>query len=247
LKCTILISATAAPMSEPSFGILLEDDFVSINRTISMLVAETKEVSWKVLAPAKIETGQPDGIQITITNLGNVRLTSAINILPPSGWTVKFDGLDSIDIEAGQSQIVRFEVTAKNPGTEKIMISLSDEGIINPSTDIEITSEGDVVLDEKSNINLVIMSGISVLILLFAAIAIFKSRSKRQSFELPKTQISPTAVAPAVAAIQCFSCRLAIEGPMLGCSSCGARYHLACSVANCVHCNADKSAIINAA
>ena len=246
LKCTILISATAAPMSEPEFSILLEDDFVSLNRTTTMLVAETKEVSWKVLAPSKIETGQPDAVQITITNQGNVRLTSAINILPPSGWTVKFDGLDSIDIEAGQSQIVRLEVIAKNPGTETVVISLSDEGIINPSTDIEMTSEGEVILDDKSNINLVIISGISVIILLFMAIALFKSRSKRQEYEVPKTQVTISTAAPPTAAIQCFSCRLAIEGPMLGCSNCGARYHSACSVANCVHCNADKSALINA-
>ncbi|MGB1589785.1 MAG: hypothetical protein ACPHDO_05545, partial [Candidatus Poseidoniaceae archaeon] len=73
-----------------------------------------------------------------------------------------------------------------------------------------------------------------------------KGRSKRSNFayekEHPQT-IQNQSVTPS---IQCFSCRLAIEGPMMGCSSCGARYHSACSVANCVHCGADKAAIVNA-
>ena len=246
VKCTVLISATAAPLSEPEFNLIISDDLVSVNQTVTMLVAETKEVNWKVISPTKVQTGQDNTIQVTITNQGNVRITSAVNVIPPSGWVLKFDGIDSIDIEPGQSNIVRLTLTTSKPGEGMISISLSGDDIVNPQTQLTIESEGDEIRDESSNINLIIISSASIFLILLITIAIIKGRSKRSNFayekEHPQT-IQNQSVTPS---IQCFSCRLAIEGPMMGCSSCGARYHSACSVANCVHCGADKAAIVNA-
>ncbi len=246
VKCTVLISATAAPLSEPEFNLIISDDLVSVNQTVTMLVAETKEVNWKVISPTKVQTGEDNTIQVTITNQGNVRITSAVNVIPPSGWVLKFDGIDSIDIEPGQSNIVRLTLTTSKPGEGMISISLSGDDIVNPETQLTIESEGDEIRDESSNINLIIISSASIFLILLITIAIIKGRSKRSNFayekEHPQT-IQNQSVTPS---IQCFSCRLAIEGPMMGCSSCGARYHSACSVANCVHCGADKAAIVNA-
>ncbi len=246
VKCTVLISATAAPLSEPEFNLIISDDLVSVNQTVTMLVAETKEVDWKVISPTKVQTGEDNTIQVTITNQGNVRITSAVNVIPPSGWVLKFDGIDSIDIEPGQSNIVRLTLTTSKPGEGMISISLSGDDIVNPETTLTIESEGDEIRDESSNINLIIISSASIFLILLITIAIIKGRSKRSNFayekEHPQT-IQNQSVTPS---IQCFSCRLAIEGPMMGCSSCGARYHSACSVANCVHCGADKAAIVNA-
>ena len=246
VKCTVLISATAAPLSEPEFNLIISDDLVSVNQTVTMLVAETKEVDWKVISPTKVQTGEDNTIQVTITNQGNVRITSAVNVIPPSGWVLKFDGIDSIDVEPGQSNIVRLTLTTSKPGEGMISISLSGDDIVNPETQLTIESEGDEIRDESSNINLIIISSASIFLILLITIAIIKGRSKRSNFayekEHPQT-IQNQSVTPS---IQCFSCRLAIEGPMMGCSSCGARYHSACSVANCVHCGADKAAIVNA-
>jgi len=246
MKCTVLISSTAAPLSEPEFNLIISDDLVSVNQTVTMLVAETKEVNWKVVSPTKVQTGEDNTIQLTITNQGNVRITSAVNVIPPTGWVLKFDGIDSIDIEPGQSNIVRLTLTTSKPGEETISISLSGDDIVNSETQLTIESEGEEIRDESSNINLIIISSVSVLLSLIIMIAIIKGRMRRSNFVSEKELVRPNQNQSITTAVQCFSCRLAIEGGMLGCSSCGARYHLACSVKNCVHCGADKAAIVNA-
>jgi len=246
MKCTVLISSTAAPLSEPEFNLIISDDLVSVNQTVTMLVAETKEVNWKVVSPTKVQTGEDNTIQLTITNQGNVRLTSAVNVIPPSGWILKFDGIDSIDIEPGQSNIVRLTLTTSKPGEETISISLSGDDIVNSGTQLTIESEGEEIRDESSNINLIIISSVSVFLSLIIMISIIKGRMRRSNFVSQKELVKPTQNQSITSTVQCFSCRLAIEGAMLGCSSCGARYHLACSVTNCVHCGADKAAIVNA-
>ena len=246
MKCTVLISSTAAPLSEPEFNLIISDDLVSVNQTVTMLVAETKEVNWKVVSPTKVQTGEDNTIQLTITNQGNVRITSAVNVIPPSGWVLKFDGIDSIDIEPGQSNIVRLTLTTSKPGEETISISLSGDDIVNSETQLTIESEGEEIRDESSNINLIIISSVSVFLSLVIMIAIIKGRMRRSNFVSEKELVRPNQNQSITTAVQCFSCRLAIEGGMLGCSSCGARYHLACSVKNCVHCGADKAAIVNA-
>ena len=246
MKCTVLISSTATPLSEPEFNLIISDDLVSVNQTVTMLVAETKEVNWKVVSPTKVQTGEDNTIQLTITNQGNVRITSAVNVIPPSGWVLKFDGIDSIDIEPGQSNIVRLTLTTSKPGEETISISLSGDDIVNSETQLTIESEGEEIRDESSNINLIIISSVSVFLSLVIMIAIIKGRMRRSNFVSEKELVRPNQNQSITTAVQCFSCRLAIEGGMLGCSSCGARYHLACSVKNCVHCGADKAAIVNA-
>ena len=115
LKCTVIIPPSSPPLSEPEFMITVRDDIVSVNQTISMLVAQTKEVSWDVSVPSIVQTGEENSAQITITNQGNVRLTSAVNIDAPNGWDIKFDGSDSIDIVTGQSQIIRLSITSNEP------------------------------------------------------------------------------------------------------------------------------------
>ena len=245
LTCTVIIPPSSPPLSEPEFMITIRDDIVSVNQTISMLVAQTKEVSWDVSVPSIVQTGEENSAKITITNQGNVRLTSAVNIEAPNGWDVKFEGSDSIDLVPGQSQIIRLSITSNQPEDGTIEISLSGDEITNPSIEITVISEGEI-LDENSEIYVVVVSSISVILLLLALVGFMKIRSKRSSFEHKKSQTKVAQNPPNQMVIQCFSCRLPIEGQILGCSECGARYHVACSPTKCVNCNADKSAIINA-
>ena len=69
-----------------------------------------------------------------------------------------------------------------------IEISLSGDDIVNPSTQITITSEGDKILDENSEIYVVVVSSISVILLLLALVGVMKIRSKRSSSGYSKTQ-----------------------------------------------------------
>ena len=100
ITCTIIISAMADPASEPEFRVTLSGDLVSINETVTMLVALSKEVSWKVDGPLSLETNEPSVLQLTITNTGNTLVSGAIDITSPSGWDVDFDGVDSVNLEA---------------------------------------------------------------------------------------------------------------------------------------------------
>ena len=49
LLCTIIISSMADPATEPEFKVIMDGDSVSINQTVTLLVASTKELSWVVL------------------------------------------------------------------------------------------------------------------------------------------------------------------------------------------------------
>ena len=187
LTCTVIIPPSSPPLSEPEFMITVRDDIVSVNQTISMLVAQTKEVSWDVSVPSIVQTGEENSAKITITNQGNVRLTSAVNIEAPNGWDVKFEGSDSIDLVPGQSQIIRLSITSNQPEDGTIEISLSGDEITNPSIQITVISEGEI-LDENSEIYVVVVSSISVILLLLALVGFMKIRSKRSSFEHKKSQ-----------------------------------------------------------
>ena len=102
----------ADPASEPEFKVTLSGDLVSVNETVTMLVALSKEVSWKVDGPLTLETNEPSVLQLTITNTGNTLVSGAIETTSPNGWNVEFDGVDSVNLEAGQSQKIRLDITA---------------------------------------------------------------------------------------------------------------------------------------
>ena len=248
VTCTIIISAMAEPASEPEFKVTLNGDLVSVNQTVSMLVATSKEVSWKIDGTSVLTTGQESTVELTITNTGNTLVSGAIMTTPPSGWSVIIDGSDSVNLEAGQSQDVVLRIKSNQPGTGSIGVSISgDSDVIGSKYDLQLTSEGDIVEDDSSATSTLVWTGSAIfLVAIFAGL--FIVLNKKKPAQVP-------VGAPASAFFQsnahqsnatpCFSCRQPILSMMQGCPSCGARYHAVCNVPNCVNCGAESSTFVN--
>jgi subtilisin family serine protease/uncharacterized membrane protein len=247
MTCTIIISGMADPASEPEFTVRLTDNQISTNSSVTMLVAQSKEVSWKLDGLEILTTGKSTIIQLTITNTGNTLISSAISATASSDWDVTFDGVDTVDLAAGQSQKVRLEITANQPGDGVISLSLSGNDDIDGSEfEIKLSSEGEIITEESSGLFVTVSSIFAVLILLAITVIVLKKKSvNKLPLNAPKAaEFQPTSQQQN--ATPCFSCRQPILSWMLGCPSCGARYHSVCKVEACVNCNADPSTFVNA-
>jgi len=253
MTCTILISAMADPGTEPEFTVLLSGDQISVNETVTMLVALTKELSWKVDSSETLQTGTPSTIQITITNTGNSLVSGTIEAESSSGVNVVFDGADIVNLEAGQSQKVRLEITSSAPGSGVVDLSISGANdVIGSNFELQISSEGDKISEDSSSIGNVMLWSFLILIPLIAIIPVIKILRGRRNSSMPPSQgalpsdVALGGVPQQQATTPCFSCRQPILSGMLGCPSCGARYHSVCNVSSCVNCGAEASTFVNA-
>ena len=82
LTCTIIIPRSADPSSEPQFNVVLSGNSVTVNKSVSMLVASTKEVTWEIEGVAALQTGESSSIEVTITNTGNSLVSGALKATP---------------------------------------------------------------------------------------------------------------------------------------------------------------------
>jgi uncharacterized membrane protein len=252
MTCTILISAMADPGTEPEFTVLLSADQISVNKTVTMLVALTKELSWKLDSSETLQTGTPSTFQITITNTGNSLVSGTIEVQSPSEISVEFEGADIVNLDAGQSQKVRLMVTSNAPGSEVVKLSISGvDDVTGSSFELQVSSEGDKISDGSSSIGNTLLWSFLILIPLLAIIPVVTILRSRQNKTSAPNQAPPNAAAFAVDQAQqvttpCFSCRQPILSGMLGCPSCGARYHSVCNVNTCVNCGAEASTFVNA-
>ncbi len=248
MTCTIVISAMADPASEPEFKVTLSGDLVSVNETVTMLVALSKEISWKVDGPLTLETDEPSVLQLTITNTGNTLVSGAIETTSPSGWNIEFDGAESVNLEAGQSQKIRLDVTATKPGDGILSISISGaEDVINSKIELDVSSEGEAVTDDSSSMGPLAWSILVIipLVVIIGLVIFLRNRDVAKTPSSSPPRGSFASPAPQSNVTPCFACRQPILSSMQGCPSCGARYHSTCKVESCVNCGASSTAFVN--
>ena len=153
MTCTIIISAMAEPSTEPEFKVTLSGDMVSTNETVTMLVALSKEVTWKIDGPEVLQTGETSTTQLTITNIGNTIVSGTVVTTVTDGWDVEFDGADSVNLQAGQSQKIRLKITANQPGEGEISVSISGTDEVDGSQIVlEMSSNGEVTGAESESL-----------------------------------------------------------------------------------------------
>ena len=58
----------------------MDGDSVSINQTVTLLVASTKELSWDSTGATSLQTGLDYKIKIQVTNIGNTLVSGALSI-----------------------------------------------------------------------------------------------------------------------------------------------------------------------
>jgi len=250
VTCTVIIPTTADPGEEPEFTVELSAEQISVNDTVTMLVASNKELIWKIDAPSVVKTGETNNVELNVTNRGNTLVSGRVDLSYNDDWEVEIKGLDTINLQAGQSQIIRLSITAIKPGDTTFSATLSNVDDVQGSQfDWNMTSEGKEVTDESSSNSDVILwsfSIISIIILVgFAVLVITNRKSAPKSGPTAPNNSALTENIPSENTTPCFSCRQPILSWMLGCPSCGARYHSVCKVESCVNCGADSSTFVN--
>ena len=250
VTCTVIIPTTADPGEEPEFTVELSAEQISVNDTVTMLVASNKELIWKIDAPSVVKTGETSNVELNVTNRGNTLVSGRVDLSYSDDWEVEIKGLDTINLQAGQSQIIRLSITAIKPGDTTFSATLSNVDDVQGSQfDWNMTSEGKEVTDESSSNSNVILWSFSIILIIilagFTLLVITNRKSAPKSSLTAPNNSALTENKPSENTTPCFSCRQPILSWMVGCPSCGARYHSVCKVESCVNCGADSSTFVN--
>ena len=140
------------------------------------------------------------------------------------------------------------EITANQPGEGIVSISISGTDEVDGSQIVlEMSSNGEVVGAESESF----LSGYWILLLIIPVVlgaVAFIMLKKRDEHSIPmKAPTGNLFQKPEQHenATPCFACRQPILSMMLGCPSCGARYHSVCKVTNCTNCGTESSDFVN--
>jgi uncharacterized membrane protein len=292
--CNVLIAANMAPMSEPSFTLVLDDGVVERTTTVGLLVSANEQVSWDIGSVPLFTTGQERQVTLELTNTGNIPLQRQLVVEGPEKWSVSIDGTDILDLEMGQSVLVRLDVRADSPGLADITVRLAQStasestfSFTASSTGEPIGTSGESGLD--SALSIALLGAVLLVAFAFLGIQMLRGREGASShpghlsLPMPGQPVVPlqtstmsvsaqtqatVAVAPVVHPVtsaattgpstasplpMCWTCREPISTAMVGCPSCGARYHgdgfngcEANQIDACVNCGGPSSAFVKA-
>jgi len=269
VTCTIIISTTMPPLSEPSFILKLEGGDVEYTENIGLLVATVLESSWVQERAAPFTTGSEGELEIILMNAGNIAFSHKLVLEESKDWSASIDGNDIANLEPGESMTVRLLVRSDRPGDGSITLGLQGaDSMTNASIELKVTSVGEPVGTSGESLPLTgMLIGLLIVALLIGAV--FFSQRKRDGpppmlFGAPGIQaqkiippVQPFTPAPVEQAKtqgpMCWSCSNEISGLMLGCPGCGARYHridfAACtsdSLTQCKNCQTGISSFVEA-
>ena len=282
--CSMLIASNMPPLSEPSFTLVLSDNGVELTKTIGLLVAPNEEVAWDVGNVPAFSTGEEKQVTVEITNTGNTPLQRQLVLDVPKDWTASVDGNDIVELDVGQSVLVRLSIRADSPGTSTLGLTLSESSASQSTFSINVAATGEPIgTGGSAGLSTTVALSLfgAILFVAFAALGIQAMRGRDESKQppslaplpalagmappvlpsatpgvaAPMPQAAPQAVAPSADSPppMCWACRQPITTAMVGCPSCGARYHSdgagGCTghqVDVCVNCQASSEHFVKA-
>lgn len=276
VSCTIIISPSLAPLSQPSFALKLNGGGVEYTENVGLLVATVLESSWVQERTTSFTTGNQEELEVTLLNAGNIAFSHKLVIEESKDWTATIDGNDIANLEPGETMSIRLLVRADRPGDGILTLGLQGaDSVTNASIELKVTSEGEPIGTSGQNLPVGgVIFGVLLVALLIGAV-LFSQREKKGPSQLHHAlpmagmpnvvhPIQPLAPVPQpivpVPSVQtkqegpmCWSCRNEITGLMLGCPGCGARYHRAdfvtcpsASLTQCVNCQTQVSSFVEA-
>lgn len=203
--CNLLIAANMAPMSEPSFTLVLNDAGVERTTTVGLLVAPNEQVAWDIDSVPLLTTGQERQVTVEITNTGNTALQRQVLVEAPSKWVASVDGNDILDLEVGQSVLVRLNIRADIPGSASIVVNLAQSTASDPSFSFVATSSGEPIgTSGESGLDttLAVALLVAVLLVAFATLGVgaLRGRSEPKAGQMvaPLPTVMPTQAPAAV-------------------------------------------------
>jgi hypothetical protein len=273
VSCTVIISPSLAPLSQPSFALKLNGGGVEYTENVGLLVATVLESSWVQERTTSFTTGNQEELEVTLLNAGNIAFSHKLVIEESKDWTATIDGNDIANLEPGQSMSIRLLVRADRPGDGTLTLSLQGADLVtNASIELTVTSEGEPIGTSGQTLPVGgMVFGVLLVAVLIGAV-LFSQRRKQEPSQLHLAPPMPNFVHPIqpLASVpqpvvqvpseqtkqegpMCWSCRDEITGLMLGCPGCGARYHRAdfvtctsASLIQCVNCQTQVSSFVEA-
>jgi len=269
LQCSILISGNMAPKSEPSFTVVLEGNGVEYVEQVGLYVASVESAIWDASRNEKFATGVVETVSIDVTNSGNVAWSYKIQTNASEDWYCEVIGNDVISLEAGQSKVVRINVRADRPGDGTITLQFEQSNTLsNPSVSFDVSAEGEPTgTASESFINN--GAAVAIILVILSLIGVILYRNKKPDEEksfAPINDLKPSftnqSVSPLVAPLpqkfmpqtiietmqendsqpvtMCWTCKSSVKENIVGCPSCGARYHGVaidgCDISQLEHC-----------
>ena len=293
LNCSVAIDSDVEPYSQPSFTLNMGGNGAQFSETISLYIAGVEEITWGGLSSNTFDTGEEKLIQIMATNTGNIPFNHRLEVTSEDDWDLVLDANDVVDLQVGESVLVRIKVTANEPGFSSIKLGFSSADSPQSSEfrfNVSATGESSDSFGSTGQIVTSVMLVIVVIAIIGMSIALLRSKKQRPVMpllprpvagkqfshtpmplpknlpqiappipvaKLPITTPTPEIKQQVVEEVQtplpiCWSCRNPIDGAVLGCPSCGARYHgeghESCNISNlekCVSCSGTTSDFID--
>tara|TARA_B100000900_G_scaffold263254_2_gene224531 strand:- start:16691 stop:21310 length:4620 start_codon:yes stop_codon:yes gene_type:complete len=293
LNCSVAVDSDVEPYSQPSFTLNMGGNGAQFSETISLYIAGVEEITWGGLSSNTFDTGEEKLIQIMATNTGNIPFNHRLEVTSEDDWDLVLDANDVVDLQVGESVLVRIKVTANEPGFSSIKLGFSSANSPQSSEfrfNVSATGESSDSFGSTGQIITSVMLVIVIIAIIGMSIALLKSKKQRPVMpmlprpvagkqfshtpmplpknlpqiappipvaKLPITTPTPEIKEQVVEEVQtpppiCWSCRNPIDGAVLGCPSCGARYHgeghESCNISNlekCVSCSGTTSDFID--
>ncbi len=189
------------------------------------------------------------------------------------GWEVAIDGASTVSLDPGASRVLRVTYTSTAGGETPLTLEINNVRL-DGETSLTLVAPRSVSDEGQGSGALSAAVGGLVLVLIVAGVLVLRRVGsatedlpplpKMPLQALPSLAPAPVAAAPAAAVVAppaanpasvptapCWACRGTITGPMLGCPTCGARFHLpgtsGCTLPDaCPKCGTSRSEFLNA-
>jgi len=264
--CSVIVPNDVSPGSEPALTIEVDAGGIRLEDTISLKIAEQRQVTFTVIDAEELVVGKSSNIKVEVTNAGNIRLEHRVEVEILDGWSARILGAATVDLQQGETRSLDIEVTPTSAGEALVRVSLMGDGdSVAFEHSFTLDALSDASEENAGGLVTTIVFGVFLLLILAAAAGIFVLLQREHRDKAAQgVTTSGFAAAPAVVGgfeaivqglptpIMCWACAEPIEATASrGCPSCGARYHPlgpeACAhaiVPVCRNCGTDSATFV---
>jgi hypothetical protein len=156
-------------------GIALED-------TISLRIAEQRQVTFTVINSEDLVVGKPTTIQVEVTNAGNIRLEHRVQVEILDGWSARILDATTVDLQQDETRSLDIEITPTSVGQALVRVSLMGDGdSVAFEHSFTLNAESDSSEGTAGGFATTILFGVVFLLILAAAAGIFVLLQRERS------------------------------------------------------------------
>ncbi len=194
--CSVIVPNDVPPSSEPELTIEVDAGGIALTDTISLRIAEQRQVSFTVINTENLVVGKPSTIQVEVTNAGNIRLEHRVEVEILDGWSARILDTETVDLQQDETRSLDIEITPTNVGEALVRVSLMGDGdsvAFEHSFTLNATSESSE--GTAGGFTTTVIFGVVLLLIVAAAVGIIvllqRERQDKSSQRIPTTGLGP--------------------------------------------------------